>query len=224
MWSRIRRSRSWFLFLLFLFALPSPGQARIRPGLEVGGNVTTFHYDDDNGFPFTIWDRSWRRSATGGATLEWGLRPRFALATGVRFVQQGIRVRFDDHAVTLRVVGKFTVVQSYAAVPLLIRVRPLPTPRLFIATGPEFGVLLSGRMVTDYSSPNLSRTDEDIHNGLERTNVTWNAEAGVEWPMGRHLGVVTARYAHGLTRVAKKDHWVSAWETRDVEGLIGMRW
>ena len=82
------------LLLLLLAAAPA-AWARVRPGVELGVNVSSLSYDNDNQFPFTDWDRHWLTSFTGGMTLEVPLRARFALVTGLRYVQEGNRATFD---------------------------------------------------------------------------------------------------------------------------------
>ena len=65
---------------------------------------------------------------------------------------------------------------------------------------------------------------EDIKDDLETTNISLDAAAGYEFPLEARTGTLGIRYSHGLTGVAKKDHWVSDWKTRGIEALVGMRW
>ena len=90
------RMRNIFSCLvLLIISFPSSGQAGVRPGVEVGMNRSSLSYDHDDGFPFAYWDRGWGTSFTGGASTEVPLRGRFSLVTGLRYVQQGDRVKFD---------------------------------------------------------------------------------------------------------------------------------
>lgn len=209
--------------LLLLLVGSAPAWAGVRTGVELGVNTASLSYDDDSGFPFIYWDRHWRSSFTGGVTLEVPLQDRFALTTGLRYVQEGNRVELDmrpDYNFT----EKFCVVQHYLSLPVRATWRPSPSRRFFAALGPEVALLLSGRIVVEAVSPPNGARGADVTDDLNRVLLAMDAEAGTEFPFGGHTGVLTVRYAHGLTAAAKKDHWVSGWKTRGVECLLGARW
>src|SRR6185503_10314229 len=99
---------------------------------------------------FQTWDRGWRNSFTGGASLELPIRGRFALVTGLRYLQQGNHVYFDTGP--SGVIGEFQVVQNYLSIPVLMEFRPLPSRRFTFSVGPEVAFLLSGRLIAEYST------------------------------------------------------------------------
>lgn len=200
----------------------TPAWAGVQLGLEVGGNFSSLSYKTLAVLPpFLHWDPEWRTSITGGVSLEFPLRRRVSILTGLRYVQQGNRVQFSTTGPT--VTGDFRVVQHYAAVPVLLTLRPFPSRRYFIAAGPEGAVLINGKIFAD-SSPPGSLSSSSITKALERTNLWVDSEAGVEFPAGHHVGTVALRYTHGLVDAERKQDWIVAWKTRGVEGLVGMRW
>jgi outer membrane protein with beta-barrel domain len=216
------------MLTLLLPGATSPAFARLRPGIEAGLDVSSLHYDEN--FPFVPWDKEWRTSFTGGATLEIMQHGRFTLVSGLRYVQQGNRVKFDTGPDPLfQLVGEFRIVQNYLAVPALVELRLLGSRRLFVSLGPEIGFLLSGRLIVEETEISGGRRDEsteyrNIRDDLDPTDVTLDAGTGFEFPMENHVGVVQIRYTHGLTGVAKKDQWFSDWKTRGVEVIAGVRW
>src|SRR5262245_44422317 len=219
---------------MLLSCATSPAIARLRPGTEVGLNVSTLGYDE----PSSDWDNGWRTSFTGGVVLEILQRGRFALVSGLRYVQQGTKVEYEywtapgaaakidmpsKTSILVPVRGEFRVRQDYLAVPVFAECR---WSRLFVSLGPEIGILMSGRMDTEsfvgyIRAPSTSR---NIKDDLKPANLTLDAGVGFQFPMESHVGVVQARYAHGLTGVANKDAWVTDWKTRGVEVLTGVRW
>ena len=72
--------------------------------------------------------------------------------------------------------------------------------------------------------PDERTSYDDIKGNLKSGNLSLDAETGFEFPMENHVGVLSLRYTHGLTGVAKNGAYVSDWKTRGVEWLIGMRW
>ncbi len=203
----------------------TPAIAGVRYSVEIGANTSSLRYRDLNVFPpiTSHWDPGWRTSFAGGASLEAPLRRRFSLMTGLRYVQQGNRVKINIPG-SPPLTGEIRIAQHYLAVPLLLAIRPTPSRRCFLAAGPEGAFLLSGRSFTDYSSPVESSSSESITHQLKRANLSLDAEGGLEFLVGRHTGIVILRYTHGLIDVQKQDDWIVAWKTRGVESLVGMRW
>ena len=187
-------------------------------------NISSLSYENAEGAPFVYWDRGWGTSFTGGATLEVPIRERFALTTGLRYVQQGNRVKYDTGPSGFQLVGEFRVLQSYLAVPMLLAVRPFPSRRLFLSLGPELAFLLSARLIDQATLPAESSEYRDIGDQVESTNFSLVAGAGFEFPMENHVGVLNLRYTHGLTGTANENYWASDWKTRGVECVVGMRW
>src|SRR5688572_29321755 len=109
--SRVYAMSSCLVLLTITFA--TSAHARVRPGVEAGVNISSLSYENDGGAPFVYWDRGWGTSFTGGATLEVPIRERFALMTGLRYVQQGNRVKYDTGPSGFQLVGEFRVLQSY---------------------------------------------------------------------------------------------------------------
>ncbi|MBI5711238.1 MAG: PorT family protein [Candidatus Eisenbacteria bacterium] len=220
-----RTLRTWLCAILLLIVAPSLGRARIHAGVEAGLNLSSLRYDDQ----LPPWDPGWRTSFTGGACLEIPLRGRFALAAGLRYVQQGNRVKYDTGPGSLRQVGEFRVVQNYVSIPMLLKCRPLPSRRIILSVGPEIGFLLSGRLIVEETLitggvPDERTEYDNIRDHLRKTNLTLDVGTGFEFPMENHVGVMSLRYTHGLTGTANKDAWFSDWKTRGIEWLVGMRW
>jgi hypothetical protein len=215
---RSRRSVPWAVAILLASA--SPAVARIRPGLELGTNVSTIDYFDE--LPW--WNNGWRASFTGGVVVEFPLGDRLALTSGLRYVQQGNRVEVNIPAL----VGEFRVVQNYLAVPAWFELHPFPARGFFLSLGPEVGFLLSGQVEEEYTTYGFPPTQfdgtMDIGSILEDVNVAIDAGAGFSFPLAGHVGIVQARYSQGITSAAKKDQWFSDWKTQGVEFLAGMRW
>lgn len=201
----------------------TPARAGVQLGLEVGGNFSSLSYKTLAVLPPDLhWDPEWRTSFTGGVSLEFPLRRRVSILTGLRYVQQGNRVQFSTTGPT--VTGDFLVVQNYVAVPVLLTLRPLPSRRYFIAAGPEGALLINGKTLADHSSSPGFDSSSSITKALERTNWSVDSEAGVEFPAGHHVGTVALRYTQGLVDAERKQDWIVTWKTRGVEGLVGMRW
>src|SRR5206468_1239151 len=101
-----RWSRRLACVVFLIVATPSLGLAGAHLGVEGGLNLSSLRYDR----PDPFWTKTeWRTSVTGGASLEIPLRPRLALASGLRFVRQGNRVKID----TGPAVGEFRLTQDY---------------------------------------------------------------------------------------------------------------
>jgi hypothetical protein len=215
---------------LLCITAPSFGLAAVRPGVEIGANLSSLRYDDVPDYLADLWHRRWKTSVTGGASLQIPLRGRLALATGLRYVQQGNRVQYDTFVPGFgRVVGEFRVLQDYLAVPALLECRPLPSRRFFFTLGPEIGFLVSARIVTEQTlfsggPPLTSSETRSITSDLDRTNLSLNGGMGLEFPMGVHVGVTSLRYSRGLTGVTRPNAWVTDWKTHGVEWSVGMRW
>ena len=203
----------------------TPTQAAVRLGFEIGANVSSLGYENLDAISFITshWDPGSRTSLTGGTSLEFPLRRRFSVMTGLRYVQQGNRVKFDFPG-SQPVTGEFRIAQHYLAVPLLLAFRPVPSRRFSLAAGPEGAVLLNGKIFTDYSPSGGASTSDSITRRLERANLSLDVETSLEFPARNHFGSVILRYTHGLVDVEKKADWGVAWKTRGVEGLVGMRW
>jgi hypothetical protein len=212
------------LTLTLTSIVPSTGLAAVRPGVELGVNVSSLSFDDPDIFPLVYWDTSWRPSFTGGLSLEVPFQGRWSLHTGLRYVQQGNRVEFDLGPVSPGFTGKFRFVQHYVSLPMLLAWRPLPSNRFFISAGPEFAVLLAAELVTEENSLAPGTSSRDIKDDLVSTNLSLDAGAGYEFPLANHLGTAELRYSHGLTGVAREQQWVSDWKTRGIEALVGVRW
>ena len=201
----------------------APAMASVRVGFEIGANVSSLGYDHMDALPRGLyWDPGWRASPTGGASLEFPLRRRMSLVTGLRYVQQGNRVGVNVPEPP-PLTGEFRIAQHYLAIPLLLALRPFPSPRFFVATGPEGAVLLNGKSFTDYS-PEAANSSGSITRQLQRTNLSLDVEAGLEFPAGKHFGVAILRFTHGVVDVQKREEWIVAWKTRGAQGLLGMRW
>jgi hypothetical protein len=206
--------------VLLSIATPSRAVSGMRAGVEIGLNYSSLHYDQLDQVPEIYWDPGWRPSFTGGVTLQVPIRGSFDLVTGLRYVQQGNRVKFSDPPL----LGEFRVYQDYLSVPALLTYYPMTRHRLFISLGPEIGLLISAHSVQEFSKPTAFSKSFNDKDRLESTNVTMDASTGYEFPVEKHVWVVSLRYTHGLTGVAKKEAWNTGWETRGVELLAGMRW
>ena len=220
-WIRSVIALAWIASLVV--GMPSLAVARVRAGVELGVNYSSLDYDDLGRPPMSLWDPGWRASFTGGATLQFPLRGRFDLVTGLRYVQQGNRVKVDE-AEAPPLHAEFRIYQDYVSVPALLTYYPSTKQRFFLSLGPEVGFLVAARSIIHYSSPPFPDASTDEKDGMEGINVTLDAAAGYEFPAGDHVAITSLRYTHGVTGVAKEDHWVTDWQTRGVEFLVGMRW
>ena len=214
-----------FLLWIVLLSIVSASRAvaGMRAGVEIGLNYSSLHYYHLDQVPQIYWDPGWRPSFTGGVTLQVPIRGRLNFATGLRYLQQGNRVKFDTGpADPTRLVGEFRVYQDYLSVPALLTWYPTTRQRFFLSLGPEIGLLLAAHSVQEFSMfPSKSFDDKD---NIESINVTADAAAGYEFPMERDVETLSLHYTHGLTGVAKREDWNTGWETRGVELMFGMRW
>jgi outer membrane protein with beta-barrel domain len=200
-------------------AIASPALARVRPGVDAGASISTFNYDET---PW-IWDRQgWRSSFTGGGVAEIALGERFAVTTGLRYVQHGNT--FEYHIGTQRMMGEFRL--NYLSVPALLELHSRARRGLFVALGPEIAFLLSASVINDEptSGGGVRTNYQDIFGLLEGSNVSIDAGVGFEFPLENHSGLVQLRYSHGLSGVAEQYHWISDWYTRGIECVAGLRW
>src|SRR5215831_13488903 len=195
-----------------------PSQAKVRPGVELGANVSSLKFDDMDSVPLNYWDTSSHASFTGGLTFEIPFADRLAIQTGLRYVQQGNRVHYDDG--TLRATFRFA--QDYVSVPVLLGMRLLPSDRFSISIGPEVSFLVAANVITEENSLAPS-TSQSIRHDIQSTNVLLDVAAGYDFPLQRRTGTVGVRYTRGLTGVAKQDRWVSDWKTQGIEALVGLR-
>lgn len=212
------RPAAW-VFALFLMSC-APAFAAVRYGFDIGVNVSSFHYERDSGFPMSLWrERHEKVVPTIGGVLEIPVGERLAIATGLRYVQHGLRVDVDDVFTT-----GFEHTLHYLSAPLLLSVRPLPSKRIFLAAGPEVALLIAaeGEVLSLGAGPGGSSVS--IKDDMDPTNFSLDGEVGVEFPMGPQAGRLAARYSHGVVGVAKKSHWFSDWSTRGMEVLFGVRW
>lgn len=225
MWNTTAGKYAVVLSALALASFSAPARAGARFGLEVGANVSSLRYTDANGIISAFgWDPGWRASFTGGASVEFPWRRTVSVMTGLRYVQQGDKVEFGTSGPVSSLTGEFRISQNYLAVPLLLAFRPFPSPRCFLAAGPEGAVLLSGKASTEFSSGGLPSDSHSITHNLKPANLSLDAEAGLEFPAEGHAGLVILRYTHGLIDTQEKNDWAIAWKTRGVEALVGMRW
>lgn len=213
----------WLLMALALM-LSAPAQARVRPSLELGANLSSLGYEhlEDISFITDHWDPGWRMTLTGGVLLEVPVRSRFSLLTGLRYVEQGNRVKLDFPA-PFPIVGEFRIAQHYLAVPALAAFRPFRSQRIVLAAGPEGAWLINGKMYSE-TSPPVQPSSTSITKNLKPANLSFDAQAGLEFPAARHAMIVTLRYTHGLIDVQRKEAWGVAWKTRGVECLLGLHW
>jgi hypothetical protein len=119
-------------------------------------------------------------------------------------------------------------------------VRPVPGRGVFIGLGPEAGYLLSAWAHDDVTVRNTTLPLQHVEaavaqptarifelQGHAKQDYTpWtlmlSGSVGYEIPLDNHVGLVEARYTHGLVDIAKAD-WVKR-STRGFELLLGCRW
>ena len=219
-----RSPRALWLLAALVLTLSAPAQAKVRPSLELGANLSSLGYEhlEDISFITDHWDPGWRMTLAGGVLLEVPVRSRLSLLTGLRYLEQGNRVKLDFPA-PFPLTGKFRIAQHYLAVPALVAVRPFRSRRILLAAGPEGAWLMNGKMYTETSPPD-PRSSTSITKNLKPANLSLDAQASLEFPAARHAVSITLRYTHGLIDVQRKQDWGVAWKTRGVEGLVGMRW
>ncbi len=220
-----RNHRALTLVAALVLTLAAPAHAKVRLGLELGANLSSLGYEhlEDFSFITDYWDPGWRMTLAGGVSLEVPVSSRFSFLTGLRYVEQGNRVKIDFPA-PFALTGEFRIAQHYLAVPALVAVRPFRSQRIMLAAGPEGAWLMNGKMYMETSPPDLSGSSRSITKNLKPANLSLDAQAGFEFPAARHAKSVTLRYTHGLIDVQRKQDWGVAWKTRGVEGLVGMRW
>jgi hypothetical protein len=212
-----------------MVALPSAAAAAgtVRVGVEGGYNYSTLSYER----VFSFWDIEGRSMFSVGAFLDVPVTERLSFVPEMRYIRYGDDVDFDtgDEFVTLK--GEYEITQSYLSFPALVKFRPMDTVPLFVSLGPEIGFLLSahqkGNLREEYVSPDsvaVSDFDNDIGDIMDVLNLSLDAGAGFEFPLGQHTGSVQVRYAFGVLGTAKEKEWYSDWKTRGVEVIGGLTW
>ena len=209
-----------FAFTLAAVTCAAPAIAKGKIGFDIGVNVSSLSYENPDAVPIRDWDRHWRALPSLGLSFEVPGNGPIGWVTGIRYVQHGNRVEVPGSAL----VREISFVHHYLALPMLVSWRPFPSRHLFVAGGPEVALLFDAEVVTQYISPGRARSSQQIGDDMEPFNLSLDAQAGMEIPLGKELVAVTVRYTHGLTGVAKEESWASDWSTRGVEGLIGLRW
>jgi hypothetical protein len=181
MWNTTAGKYAVVLSALALASFSAPARAGARFGLEVGANVSSLRYTDANGIISAFgWDPGWRASFTGGASVEFPWRRTVSVMTGLRYVQQGDKVEFGTSPPVSSLTGEFRISQNYLAVPLLLAFRPFPSPRCFLAAGPEGAVLLSGKASTEFSGEERlgHRLEDSRRGGARRDALVGEAARG----------------------------------------------
>jgi hypothetical protein len=214
----------------------STAQPRVRVGLEAGLNQSNVNWTSES----DVWptcETTYRPAWSAGVTLDVPLTPKLSLATGVRYVEYRSlgffgRPGFDWHQVW-----------RYVAIPVQVRMRPFPVRGVFLGLGPEAGYLLAaeGYWHHDIVGPlSLQQVDAAVarpmatifpgagtvsfnsHDAYSRWNCALAGSIGYEFPVGNHVGLVAARYTHGLVDIAKSNYVKRS--TRGFELLLGGRW
>ncbi|HVP14374.1 MAG TPA: porin family protein [Terriglobales bacterium] len=222
------------LGLALLCGLATGARARARVGLEAGLNEARATVSPGS---FGL-DPGYRPAWSGGVILDIPIRSRLSIEAGARylgydekttadFISKGGGASFWRH---LRL--------GYLSVPVQLRVH---TARgFFLGAGPEVGYLLStwhedgGTVAAPFSASRraaqpTSTIIEDVGTffsdpkGMYRPwNVSLSGGLGYEFPLHGHAAILEARYARGLTDVARSDQLDR--QTRGYEALLGFLW
>jgi hypothetical protein len=219
-----RRARAFLAcWLVSLLVAPSLATARPRFGIQAGANFSTLRYDET--FQ-TFTSTGWASSFTGGVELEKPLKERSSLRSGLRYVCYTNRVEFDTGPGPAREYGVFDIAQHYIALPVLLALRPFPSPRVILTAGPEVAYLVAGkRRIESHLADGSTRSaNEDITSTLLRANFTLDAGLEMEIPVGGGAIAPGIRYTHGIVGTANTNYLFSNWKTQGVEALLAYRW
>lgn len=192
---------------------PSPVQADVRFGADVGPSIVWTAYDEK----LPEWETGNRIDVSGGVTALIGVADRFGIVTGLRY--SGLGTHID--VTTIEGDGQVETHQHYLVVPAWLRYDTPGENGIFLQAGAEVGYLLSASISTEL--PFQPELDEEVTGDLERTNVSLGGGFGVRQPLGDRSLEFTLRYSRGLTGVAKEERWFSDWKTRELHLSLGVR-
>jgi hypothetical protein len=208
-----------FALIPFLVLLSSSYSQNFSFGVEMGGTITNLYYDNSPDF----WRPHTRTSLNAFIWGSYTVSDFFAVQSGLRFVQLGSHIEYEDHPNVIRPVrvkGTQDLIQNYMSIPLRISYSINKTP-LFVFFGPELGYLISSKYEHNQESPNPSSSTENITSSLGKINYTFNSGLGFKFRIGRRNFYIAGQYSYGLMGVAKEKEWFSDWKTREVSLLLG---
>ena len=225
-------------------------RARARVGLEAGLNQSKVSWAPSQDVGPAGSGPGYRPAWSAGVTLDVPLASKLSLATGLRYIEYGALIEYGpvymttvyqpDGGAAYRL--DYHQTWSYLALPIQLRMRPFPAKGVFLGLGPEVGCLLAVRHRLDVTGSDgpapLQRVETavtrpaamifekvgtlDGTGSYSRWNLALSCGAGCEFPYAGHIGLVEARYGHGLVDIASNVTLIR--ETRGFEFLLGVRW
>jgi hypothetical protein len=224
------------LFIVMSPAAASGGMALPRVGWEMGVGYGHLSYDVEGSIVDA--DEDFRVTPTVGLVARWAFAGPWSFASGLRYARYGDRqsLEFINGPDVYVATGENTM--DFVSIPARIELAPFAGGALGVTFGPELDYLLRAKRDVSleyvagpgpalpaaliFEEVGTFEREGDITGEFERLNVS--ATAGVSWsmPLGRHVGRIDARYAHGLTDARKVDALTQ--KTRGFELTLGMLW
>lgn len=224
------------------------GQAHVRLGLEGGLNQSRVSWTG-LGMPAPSYRSAWFAGVTLDVplaprfSLATGLR-YVEYGSSIEFSPIEVSTAYQPPGTGE--VFSFRLYQGwrYLAIPVQVRVRPLLARGVFFGLGPEVSYLLAVWGHADFAESHgpvavqkleapVARPEaqifekvgtvvlDDVDN-YSRWNLALSGSVGCDFPFASHIGVIEARYTHGLVDIMKTDFVKRS--TRGFELLIGARW
>ena len=143
--------------------------------------------------PFTRFEFNYEKSDTRGfcfgAGFEFSVSKNISIEIDELYLQKGCDIKFREAPDV-----KWNYTLNIFSIPVLLKIKPLSKPKVYILGGPEFSHILShkenGRSITE----NTKIFDFGIVLG-----------GGFEIKMSNNSLFIEARYHSGLTNIAKND-------------------
>ncbi len=211
------------LLTLCFLALPLMASAAPRFGVEAGGSRIWVGYEDE----FVGSNPGATVGFNAAATVQFDLRGRWGIDTGLRYSQLGDEIRYDNVRSASDPAGEAmpattTTVYQYLGVPVVFRWSMPGDTAPFLFGGTEAAYLLKYTTEFEFDDGTGTTGEREFTDSMNRFNMTAIVGAGVAIGMGDHKLDVSIRYAHGLIDTVKIDQWFSR-ETREFAATLGFR-
>ena len=197
------RQRLVLVSILALVAALACGAAHAGPLVSIGfqGGLSIAGVSDDN--KSDLFEPKTKLGPAGGLCANLALSGGFSLQPEVLFVSKGFSYGKSEATDTAgNLLGEFEtlVAADFLEVPVLLRYEILPAGliRPALLVGPGVGFKIRERVVETGAIEHSESSDD-----FDATDFTLNAGVGLSAPLGRGRCAVDARYAHGLTDLAR---------------------
>lgn len=198
----------WSCVVGLLFCFLAGAEAQIAIEFRGGVNVADLS-DPGNLAEGAVWKT--RTGVIGGGGITVSIAERLAFASGVRFVQKGMKPHWYYATIT--------VTNNYFEIPLYLTYDLLNFGSvLAVEAGPSLGILLSSN--SEGFIRDVGYESFDTKADYKTYDVTLDCGLSLRTPVTETLGIViTGAYSHGIVNVQQID---SRAQSRDVRVMVGV--